>query len=82
MATISLRIPDELLSEIDERANKLHMPRAQYIRETLSKANKSYSKEERAQRMKEESLRCREESMKVNREFAEIEYDPEDVMAV
>jgi len=77
MATISIRLKDDILEEIDERSRKLHMPRAEYIRQAVIAMNEKVDREFRKERMKEASRRVREESMCINAEFDAIEDAPD-----
>jgi predicted transcriptional regulator len=77
MTTISLRLPDDLLREVEERAEDLHLPRAEYVRRALEKMNREVLLQQRRSRLMELSRRVRVESMKVNAEFSEVEYGPE-----
>jgi metal-responsive CopG/Arc/MetJ family transcriptional regulator len=77
MTTISLRLPDDLLREVEERAGDLHMPRAEYVRRALERMNREVLQQKRRTRLMEISLRVREESMNVNAEFSEVEHEPE-----
>ena len=73
MATISIRIQDEILEEINDNSQKLQIPRAEYVRQAVIAMNKQVDKELRRKRITEASMRVREESMRVNAEFAAIE---------
>jgi metal-responsive CopG/Arc/MetJ family transcriptional regulator len=77
MSTISIRLPDDLLREIDERAKDLRIARAEYVRKAIECLNTDVLARQRRARLKEASLRVRGESMKVNAEFSEVEDDPE-----
>jgi metal-responsive CopG/Arc/MetJ family transcriptional regulator len=77
MSVVSIRLPENLLHEIDNWAHVLHIPRTQYIRKALEQMNQEVSLRERGQRLKEASIRVRKESMKINKEFGQIEDDPE-----
>jgi metal-responsive CopG/Arc/MetJ family transcriptional regulator len=77
MTTISLRLPDNLLREVEERAGDLHVPRAEYVRRALERMNREVLQQKRRTRLMEISLRVREESMNVNAEFSEVEHEPE-----
>jgi len=77
MTTISLRLPDDLLREVEERAGDLHVPRAEYVRRALERMNREVLQQKRRTRLMEISLRVREESMNVNAEFSEVEHEPE-----
>jgi len=74
MATISLRIPDELLSEVTQHSKEMHIPRTEYIRKSLIRMNHRAAQEMRRKRMINASRRVRDESMKVNAEFDSMEY--------
>ncbi len=76
MSLISVRIPEQLLHEIDVCAEELHLPRAAYVREALERMNAAVAAERRRARLIEASLRVRGESAKVNAEFAEIDDAP------
>jgi metal-responsive CopG/Arc/MetJ family transcriptional regulator len=76
MNTISVRLPGDLLNEIDQRAKELNIPRAEYVRKALQNLNASVTAQQRRTRLMKISQRVREESMKVNAEFSEVEDDP------
>jgi metal-responsive CopG/Arc/MetJ family transcriptional regulator len=76
MTTLSLRLPDDLLREVDVHAEELHMPRAAYVRKALEEMNAAVTKERRRERLMTVSLKVREESMRVNSEFSSVEDDP------
>jgi len=75
MATISIRLQDDILEEVTTRARELHIPRAEYIRRAIHSMNEKVAREIRRKRIKEASKRVREESMRVNAEFAAVEGD-------
>ncbi len=77
MTTVSLRLPDELVKEADQRARELKVPRAEYIRRAITALNAQVSAEQRRQRLINASHRVRGESMKVNAEFDRIEDAPD-----
>ena len=76
MSTLSLRIPEDLLQEVDTLAEEMHMPRAAYVRKALEQMNATVARERRRARLMEASLKVRGESMRVNAEFSAIEDDP------
>ena len=76
MTTLSLRIPDELLQEVDASAEELHLPRAAYVRKALEQMNAAVAAQRRRARLMEVSLKVRDESMRVNAEFSAIEDEP------
>ena len=77
MATISIRIQDEILEELNEHARNLHIPRAEYVRQAVIAMNKQVDRELRRKRIMEASRRVREESMRVNAEFDAVEDAPD-----
>ena len=77
MNTISIRLPDSLLREVDLRAKELQIPRAEYLRRAIVSMNQETRSRRQRDRLMEVSSRVKEESMKVNREFEAIENDPE-----
>lgn len=77
MSVVSIRLPEQMLHQVDFFAQELHMPRNQYIREALLMMNKTVALQQRKEKLAQASLRTRTESMKINTEFSEIEHDPE-----
>lgn len=73
MTTISLRMPDDFLHEVDAYAEELHLPRAAYVRKALEQMNAAVAAERRRKRLMAVSLKVREESMKINAEFSEVD---------
>jgi predicted transcriptional regulator len=73
MTTISLRIADDFLHEIDTFAEELHLTRAAYVRKALEQMNAAMAAERRRKKLMEASLKVRAESMKVNAEFSEVD---------
>ena len=76
MTTLSLRLPDELLHDIDIHAEQLQLPRAAYVRKALEQMNAAVAAQQRRTRLMEASLKVRAESMRVNAEFSEVEDAP------
>jgi metal-responsive CopG/Arc/MetJ family transcriptional regulator len=76
MTTVSLRLPDDLLKEAENRARILHIPRAEYIRRAIAAMNNEMIAQKRRERLMKISQRVSAESMKVNAEFDAIESDP------
>ncbi len=76
MTTLSLRLPDDLLHEIDTFANEMHIPRAAYVRKALEQMNLTVAAQRQRTRLMEASLKVRAESMRVNAEFDKIEDAP------
>lgn len=77
MRSIALKLPEELLDESGQLANRLRLSRAEYIRMAIQRMNRKTRARLRAERLAELSNRVRGESMRVNAEFAAIENDPD-----
>ncbi len=77
MNTVSMRLPDELLCEVDKRAVELDIPRTEYIRRAILAMNRALEDAKRRDRLKRASLKVRAGSMMVNAEFAAIERAPD-----
>ena len=77
MNTVSMRLPDELLREMDKRAAELDIPRTEYIRRAILAMNRALEDAKRSDRLRRASLKVRAGSMKVNAEFAAIERAPD-----
>ena len=75
MSTISLRLPDDLLKEVDKNAHALSIARAEYVRRAVEELNARLLGKRRRDKLLQASLRVRKESMKMNAEFARIERD-------
>lgn len=76
MATVSLRLPDELLKATEHYAETLHLPRAEYIRRAIVAMNEDVLKQNRREQLMKISRRVASASMKINAEFAAIEDAP------
>jgi metal-responsive CopG/Arc/MetJ family transcriptional regulator len=69
MATLSIRIPDDLLAEIDRHAKAAKVARAAYVRRALELLNTAAAQAEKRRRMQHASARVRTESLRVLAEF-------------
>ncbi len=76
MTTISIRLPDEILHEVDKIAKDLKVPRTEYLRRAILAMNRMVHEDSRRERIMKLSNRVRKESMWVNAEFSEVEHDP------
>ncbi|CAG0932980.1 MAG: hypothetical protein EFKGCFLK_01741 [Rhodocyclaceae bacterium] len=74
MTTLSIRLPDTLVKEVDAKAKLLHVPRAEYVRLAISRMNSEVSAEERRKRLRALSECVRKESLRVCAEFDLVEY--------
>jgi metal-responsive CopG/Arc/MetJ family transcriptional regulator len=77
MSALTIRLPEQVLNEIDQRAQKLHISRSEYIRKSIENMNKRLQKEESRAKLIATSKRVRKESMIINSEFSKVEHDPE-----
>lgn len=77
MATISIRLPNELLEEANRFAVELQVSRTEYIRQAIQTMNEQSAREIRRRRLFEASRKVREESMRINEEFAAVEDVPD-----
>ena len=77
MSSVSMRLPDTLLYELDKRAAELDIPRTEYIRRAILAMNAALDDAQRHDRLRRASLKVRTESLKVNAEFAAIERAPD-----
>lgn len=59
MSVISIRLPDKLLEQLDNRAKALHVARTEYIRRAIEDMNEKTLKLERQQKLKNASLKVR-----------------------
>jgi predicted transcriptional regulator len=76
MTTISIRLQDDVLSEVDKIARELNVPRTEYLRRAILAMNLKINEDKRRARIMKLSNRVRKESMQVNAEFSEVEHDP------
>jgi len=76
MATLSLRLPDQLLSDVDTQAREMGVGRAEYVRQALERMRTETENARLRRRLQEASLKVRAESMAVNAEFSAFETDP------
>jgi len=77
MNAISIRLPDDVLRELDRRAALLKLTRTEYIRAAVRAMNRAVDEKRRTARIRSASLRVRGESLRVNAEFAHIEHAPD-----
>ena len=78
MTTISIRLPEEILNEVDRIAKDLNVPRTEYLRRAILSMNRKIHEDRRRARIMKLSSRVRKESLRVNAEFSEVEHDPGD----
>jgi predicted transcriptional regulator len=76
MTTISIRLPDNVLNEVDKIAKDLNVPRTAYLRQAILAMNSKVKEDRRRARVMKLSRRVRKESMRINAQFSEVEHDP------
>jgi predicted transcriptional regulator len=76
MTTISIRLPDDILNEVEKIAKDLNVPRTAYLRQAILAMNSKIKEDRRRTQILKISRRVRKESMRVNVEFSEVEHDP------
>jgi predicted transcriptional regulator len=76
MTTISIRLPNDILHEVDKIAKDLNVPRTAYLRQAILSMNSTVKEDRRRARVMKLSRRVRKESMRINAEFSEVEHDP------
>lgn len=57
MTSITIRLPEKLLHEMDRNAHASHMPRAEYVRRAIENMNSEISKKARIKRLQKISLK-------------------------
>ena len=76
MTTISIRLPNDILGEVDKIAKDLNVPRTAYLRQAILSMNSKVKEDRRRARVMKLSRRVRKESMRINAELREVEQDP------
>jgi predicted transcriptional regulator len=76
MTTISIRLADNVLDEVDKIVKDLNVPRTAYLRQAILAMNSKIKEERRRARVIKLSKRVRKESMRIDAEFSEVEHDP------
>jgi predicted transcriptional regulator len=55
MSALTIRLPDNVMDELDKRAQKLHITRSAYIRKSIETMNKKMQEEEKRTKLIETS---------------------------
>jgi predicted transcriptional regulator len=76
MSTVSIRLPDDILNEVDRIAKDLNVPRTAYLRQAILSMNSKVKEDRRRARIMKLSRQVRKESMRINAEFSAVEHDP------
>ena len=77
MSSVSMRLSDSLLHELDKRAAELDIPRTEYIRRAIVAMNAALDGAKRRDGLRRASRKVRAGSIEVNAEFAAIERAPD-----
>lgn len=77
MSTLTVRLPDQLMHEVEKISKGQNLSRAGYVRKALESMNKEVLASHRRERLAKASFRVRDESMKINAEFDATEDSPE-----
>lgn len=75
MSALTIRLPDNIFSEVKTRAKELHISRSEYIRKAIEVMNASLKEKDKKARLIAASKRVRENSMEINAEFEKVRYD-------
>jgi len=78
MSALTVRLTNQIIDEVDNRAKKLHITRSEYIRKSIKNMNNKLYQQERKERFIRVSKLVRKESMIINSEFSKVEYEPKD----
>jgi metal-responsive CopG/Arc/MetJ family transcriptional regulator len=77
MSTLTIRLPDQLMLEVEKNSKGQNLSRAGYVRKALESMNKEVLASHRRERLVKASFHVRDESMKINADFDATEHDPE-----
>lgn len=73
MPVLSIRIPENIVHEVESKAKFLHISRSAYITQAITSLNKKIGEELLQKQMNKASKKVRKSSMRVNLEFSSIE---------
>ena len=77
MSTLTVRLPDQLMGEVEKISKGQKLSRAGYVRKALESMNKEVLASDRRERLAKASFQVRDESMKINAEFDATDHAPE-----
>lgn len=78
IATVAIRMPDDVVHNIDAYASDLHLTRSEYIKRAILSMNNMLANEALAQKLRKASQKVRQESMVINAEFSAAEEELKD----
>lgn len=70
---LSVRLPDQLIKDIEIFCHELNLSRNEYIKRSIIQMNQDIIRHKKQDHLKKLSLKVRQESMIVNQEFEEID---------
>ena len=77
MPTLTVRLPDEVLSEVAINASSLHLSKNAYIHKAINLLNHEMNNQAKRDRIIKASQKVRVNSIEINNEFSLIENDSE-----
>ena len=77
MPTLTVRLPDKTLYEVEINSKILHVSKNAYIQEAINNLNEKIKSNLKREKLIKASQKVRNNSMEVNSEFSIIENDPE-----
>ena len=76
MPILTIRLPDEILHEVDLKSKSLHVSKNAYIQKAINNLNCQINADFKKKRLIKASQKVRSNSMEINNEFSIIENDP------
>ena len=76
MPTLTIRLPDKILHEVDLKSQFLHISKNAYIQKAINRFNEEINSDLKRKKLMKASQKVRCNSMEVNTEFSIIEDDP------
>lgn len=78
MSSLTVRLLNKVINEVNNKAKKLHITRSEYVRKSIENMNEQLQQQEHENKFIRVSKLVRNESMIVNSEFSKVEYEPKD----
>ncbi len=76
MPTLTIRLPDAILHEVDLKSQSLHVSKNAYIQKAISNLNQQMNSDLKRVQLIKASQKVRSNSIEINNEFSVIENDP------
>lgn len=77
MPILTVRLPDTVLEEVNNKANSLHLSKNAYINKAINMLNKEINNRIKRDKIIKASYKVRTNSMEINSQFSIIENDTE-----